>query len=107
MREMDRRDEEPHSPRARRLRQIEKDPPRYILAALGPQPRASMSTGLHEARREWQRLVLQVEDYRAAHGISDEIVALGSGERVAPGDLIARRIADYRRDRGLGMGIDL
>jgi RNA polymerase sigma factor (sigma-70 family) len=107
MREMDRRDEEPHSPRGRRLRQIEQDPPRYIVAALGPQPRASLKNGREGTRREWQRLVLQIEDYRQANGIADEIVALGRGERVPPADLITRRILDYRRDRGLGMGIEL
>jgi RNA polymerase sigma factor (sigma-70 family) len=107
MREMDQREEEPRSPRGRRLREIEHDPPRYILAAIGPEPRASTSTGLHDAQREWKRLVLQIEDYREANGIADDIVALGRGERVAPGDLIARRIVDYRRARGLGMAIEL
>ena len=107
MREMDQQEEAPRSPRGRRLREIEKDPPKYILAALGPAPRPSTKAGLHDAQREWKRLVLQIEDYREANGVADEIVALGRGERVAPGDLIARRIAHYRRSRGLGMAIDL
>jgi RNA polymerase sigma factor (sigma-70 family) len=107
MREMDQREEEPHSPRGRLLRKIEADPPPYILATLGPQPRASLKAGLEAARREWQRLVLQIEDYRQVNGIEDEVVALGRGERVPPGDLIARRILEFRRERGLGMGIEL
>jgi RNA polymerase sigma factor (sigma-70 family) len=107
MREIDQRDEEVRSPRGRRLREVENDPPRYIRAALGRQPTGHAKEGKQAARREWQRLVLQIEDYRAANGVTDQVVALGRGERVPPADLIARRIASYRRDRGLGMGIEL
>ena len=107
MREFDRREEEVRSPRGRRRREVEEAPPQYIIAALGRQPTGHPKDGNQGARREWQRLVLQIEDYREANGVTDQVRALGRGERVPPADLVARRIAKYRRDRGLGMGIEL
>jgi RNA polymerase sigma factor (sigma-70 family) len=106
MRAMDEREVEARSQRGRRLRDVENAPPRYILAALGREPAAHSRDG-QWARREWKRLVLQIEDYREANGVTDEVLALGRGERVPPANLIARSIAGYRRERGLSMGIEL
>lgn len=106
MREMDIRALEPGTPRGRRLREIETDPPRYIVAAIGRQPSALRKTGIEETRREWKRLVLEIEDYRKANGITDEIRPLGREVDEPRRDAIGRRIAHYRRDRGLAMAIE-
>jgi RNA polymerase sigma factor (sigma-70 family) len=107
MREMDAREEDVRSPRGRRLHEIENKPPRYIVAAIGRPPSPRAKDGQRLARLNWKRLVLQIEDYRTANGITDEVLALGRGQRVPPADLIAERIVSYRRERGLSLGIDL
>jgi RNA polymerase sigma factor (sigma-70 family) len=81
MREMDMRALEVTSPRGRRLREIEDDPPLYIVASIGRQPRAHRKTGGEEVKREWKRLVLEIEDYRKANGITDKVLPLGRDVR--------------------------
>jgi RNA polymerase sigma factor (sigma-70 family) len=105
MREMEIREMEPTSPRGRRLREIENDPPQYIVASIGRQPRVERKRGGEETKREWKRLVLEIEDYRKANGITDRVLPLGREVREPQRDALCRRIAHYRRDRGLDMGI--
>lgn len=105
IREMELREMEPTSPRGRRLREIENDPPRYIVAAIGRPPSIRRKRGGEEARLEWKRLVLEIEDYRKANDVTDRILPLGRDVREPQRDALCRRIAHYRDDRGLSMGI--
>jgi transcriptional regulator with XRE-family HTH domain len=106
MREMDVREQDVRSPRGRRLREIAEDPPAYIVASIGRTPRADPKDGGHEFRREWARLVLAIEDYRTANGITDRVLPLGSERHGAGREALARRMAGFRRERGLGLGFE-
>lgn len=77
MRELDQRDIAPHSARAARLRALEDDPPPYLLTAIGRPPVGGPTRGREQLRLEWRRLVLAIDDYRAAHRITDRYRALG------------------------------
>jgi DNA-binding CsgD family transcriptional regulator len=105
MREMEFREMEPTSPRGRRLREIENDPPQYIVAAIGRPPRLDRKRSAEEARREWKRLVLEIEDYRKANGVTDRVLPLGREVHEPQREALCRKIAHYRCDRGLSMGI--
>jgi RNA polymerase sigma factor (sigma-70 family) len=106
LREMDARAVEPISPRARRLREIENQPPQYIVAAIGREPRAGVKHARNALRREWKRLVLEIEDYRDAYGIADQVQPLVPEVSEPRRDGLRRRIATYRRERGMGIGIE-
>jgi RNA polymerase sigma factor (sigma-70 family) len=107
MREIDMRElDVATSPRGQRLREVEDDPPSYIVAAIGRPPRADPKNGGQELRRDWKRLVLAIEDYRTANGVTDQVLPLGVDERVPERDVLARRIAGFRRERGLGLGLE-
>ena len=105
MREMDTREMEPNSRRGRRLRELENDPPQYIVASIGRRPRVIRRDAGEELKREWKRLALEIEDYRSAKGITDRVNPLGRDVNDPRRDALVRRIADYRRDRGLSLGI--
>jgi DNA-binding CsgD family transcriptional regulator len=107
MREMDRRELEPTSPRGRRLREIENEPPRYITAAIGRPPRENPRRGDQALIREWKRLVLEIEDYRAANGITDAVMPLGREGGGPQHELLRQRIAGYRHERGFSKGIEI
>jgi DNA-directed RNA polymerase specialized sigma24 family protein len=106
MREMDLRELEPTSPRGRRLREIENEPPQYIVAAIGRRPAGNPKRGEQAVLREWKRLVLEIEDYRKANGITDRVLPLGRESDEPQRDVLKGRIAGYRRDRGLSVGIE-
>ena len=77
MRELDQRDIAPHSARAARLRALEDDPPPHLLTAIGRPPAAGPARGREQLRLEWRRIALAIDDYRAAHRITDRYHALG------------------------------
>jgi RNA polymerase sigma factor (sigma-70 family) len=106
MREMDLRELEPTCARGRRLREIESEPPQYIVAAIGRKPSGDPKRGHQKIQREWKRLVLEIEDYREANGITDRVLPLGRNTHEPQRDVLKRRIAGYRRDRGLSIGIE-
>ena len=106
-REMDRRELEPTTPRGRRLREIEREPPRYITAAIGRRPRENARGGDQALIREWKRLVLEIEDYRTANGVNHAVLPLGRESGDQQQELLRQRIAGYRRDRGLSKGIEI
>jgi DNA-directed RNA polymerase specialized sigma24 family protein len=60
--------ETPLSPRARRLRELEQDPPGWLVAEIGSPIRPTVKRGGMEARRDWRRAALAVDDYRSAIG---------------------------------------
>jgi RNA polymerase sigma factor (sigma-70 family) len=111
MREMDIQEHDVTSPRGRRLQQIEQAPPTYIVASLGSLaslPPHQRRHGFEETRREWRRLALAIEDYRSRHGVTDRVLALGEAHSADPArESLARRIAGFRRDRGLVREIEL
>ena len=78
MRELDQRDIAPRSARAARLRALEDDSPPYILSAIGRPPPTGPARGGEQLRLEWRRLALAIDDYRAAHRITDPYEALGT-----------------------------
>ena len=106
-RQMDLREMEPTGPRARRLRAIEASPPQYIVASIGRQPRVNRRTGGEQLRREWKRLVLQIEDYRAANGVTDRVLPIGRNGVGPQYETLKQHISEYRRDRGLSVGLEL
>jgi hypothetical protein len=95
MREMDIRELDVTSPRGQRLREVEDDPPPYVVSAIGRPPRADPKRGGQELRRDWRRLVLAIEDYRAANGVTDRVLPLGIDHRAPERDTLARRIAQF------------
>jgi DNA-directed RNA polymerase specialized sigma24 family protein len=64
-------------PAARRLDELERQPPAYLRAALGPPPPAGVKHG-HAARYAWRRAAALIERYRHEHGITDPAQALGA-----------------------------
>ena len=106
MREMDIRDQDVTSPRARRLREIEHDPPAYIVASIGVAPPTNPKRGGEEVRREWKRIALQIEDYRSAHGVTDRVMPLGPRAKAEAAQPLAKVIADFRRRRGLSVELE-
>lgn len=62
---------------AGRLDELERDPPRYLRAALGAPPAMSATKGRRSARLAWRRAALTIERYRAEHGIGDPARAFG------------------------------
>lgn len=73
-------------PLARRLDELEREPPAYLNAALGPPPPAGVKHG-HAARYAWRRAALLIERYRHEHQITDPARPLGQ----RPADREARR----------------
>jgi RNA polymerase sigma factor (sigma-70 family) len=65
-------------PRARRLRELEDGPPRWLVAEIGQIPR---SKGRRESNATrtlyWRRAALAIDDYRAMTGFDDDQRALG------------------------------
>jgi hypothetical protein len=67
------------SPRAARLRELEDDPPKWLVEAIGKPPaRTKSSSGVIVA---WRRAALAVDDYRKARGSER---AMESPEGAAP-----------------------
>ncbi len=59
-------------------------------------------------RKEWKRLALAIEDYRERHAITDPVLPLGEASWADPArETLARSIAGFRKDRGLGLGFEL
>ena len=107
LREIDIREHDATSPRSLRLRELENEPPRYVLAAIGRLPSPNRRGIAEETRREWRRLALAIDKFRDDNHVTDPFAALGS-DALAPGrDDLARRIADYRAERGLSRGFEL
>jgi DNA-directed RNA polymerase specialized sigma24 family protein len=69
------------SARVARLREVEANPPRYLRDAIGRPPKPSRRHGWEALRRDWRRLALAIEDYRAAYGVTDPRRALGPAAR--------------------------
>jgi len=100
IRQLDERDAAPHSERAARLKQLECDPPPFLLSAIGRPPRAGSGRGREHLRLEWRRIALAVDDYRAAHGISDRYRAFGrSGPGTGSSPATDRHALQQRIDR--------
>ena len=105
MREMDIDELGVRSPRAERLQQIERDPPSYIVASIGRPPRADPKRGGEELRLEWKRLALVIEDYRSAHEVTHPVLPLGPDDGLPARARLARRISQFREQRGLSRGM--
>ncbi len=104
--EIEARQIEPRSDRARLLGAIEHDPPAYMVRAIGLPPRARQHGATsQERRREWRRLALAIEDFRDAHSISDPRVAFGDVRRTAERSALERRIDEFSRSRQVDRGI--
>lgn len=56
------------SPRARRLQELEREPPAWLVAQIGPIPKATHKAGAEEWRRAWRRAAIALDDYRQAIG---------------------------------------
>lgn len=106
MREMDVREHDVTSPRGSRLRRLEEQPPKYLVASIGPSPRPHRKHGNEELRREWKRLAMSIEDFRAANGVADRVIALGNDPSLAGHRELSHRITQFRRERGLSRGIE-
>jgi hypothetical protein len=57
-------EQQPRSPRAARLRELEDEPPRWLVTAIGQPPGKSNRA---EATLAWRRAALAVDDYRRDH----------------------------------------
>jgi DNA-directed RNA polymerase specialized sigma24 family protein len=73
---------------ARRIDQLERQPPPYLLATLGPAIPGDAQRGGQTARLAWRRGALVIERYREEHGIADHVRPLGA----EPTDPLARRL---------------
>ena len=60
--------EKPSSPRAERLYRLERETPAWLVAEIGPPVRPTVRRGGTEARRDWRRAALALDDYRSAIG---------------------------------------
>jgi DNA-directed RNA polymerase specialized sigma24 family protein len=58
----------PSSRRAERLQWLEREPPAWLVAVIGPPIRPTVKRGGMEARRDWRRAALAIDDYRSAVG---------------------------------------
>lgn len=104
--EIEARRVEPRSDRAKLLVEIERDPPPYLVRAIGLPPRAASNrASSQDTRREWRRLALAVEDFRAAHSISDPRVAFGSVQRTPERAALEERISEFSQRRRVERGI--
>ncbi len=106
MREMDILEQDANSPRAQRLRELERAPHAYLTASIGNPPRPSRKQGGEQLLREWKRLTLAIEDYRETRGISDRALPLGPETKDPAQATLARRISSFRHQRGLGHGLE-
>lgn len=108
MREMDILGHDPKSPRAKRLRELERDPPKYLQASLGspPRPNGRNANATEDLRREWRRLALAIDDFRSVNGVADPVRALGKDPAPHGRSELAERVAAFRRDRGLSRGLE-
>ena len=97
LRELDQRDRAPTSDRAARLRELEDDPPVFLLRMIGQPPRPNRKHR-EQLRREWRRLALAIDDYRIAHQITDPCRAFGP----RPDALDAPRCEDFALDQRIG-----
>jgi DNA-directed RNA polymerase specialized sigma24 family protein len=88
--EIEERSQPPRTERVARLRALEAEPPRYLRDAIGRAPAISRRKGWEEVRREWRRLALAIEDFRADFGITDPRRALGGA-----GKTRAHRVRRY------------
>lgn len=104
--EIEAREVEPRSPRARLLAELERDPPAYLVRAIGVPPRVDTSrASSQEARREWRRLALAVEDFRTAHSITDQRVAFGNVQLTPERAALEARIDGFTKGRRIDRGI--
>ena len=78
-------DREPASPRAARLRELEDDPPKWLMEAIGRAPSRNKTSAY--AVLAWRRAALAIDDYRRDHGWQSNKVALGP----QPAEPAARR----------------
>ena len=107
MREMDIREQEISAPRAARLRELEDEPPSYLVASIGMPPRSGPKVGQGDRAREWRRLALAIEDYRSATGVTDRVFPLGTDNTPSVAkESLQQRIAQFRRARGLSRGLE-
>ena len=102
LREIEVREIEPRSDRARRLASIERDPPVYLVNEIGWPPRANPKEGGHEVRREWCRLALEIEDFRVERNVNDPRLALGNGPPDPGREALEHRVSEFTRARQLG-----
>jgi hypothetical protein len=106
LREMDIREHEVTSARGLRLRKLEDDPPRYLLASIGRLPSPNRRGVPDDIRREWRRLALAIDDFRETHQVTDPVAALGSDPGIPGRDELALRMSAYRAERGLSRGLE-
>ena len=67
-------DQQPRSPRAARLQELEEQPPRWLAQAIGQPPG---TTGPSGALLAWRRAALAIDDYRRDQGVKLGDVGLG------------------------------
>jgi hypothetical protein len=96
------------SPRAARVRELEDDPPEWLVGAIGARPgRSKSSSGVILA---WRRAALALDDYRRARG---EQRSLRAVRREADSDTrqcherAQRAVAHLRAERGRRHGREL
>ena len=73
-----RQDERDLPPRVRRLRQLESDPPKWLLDEIGPVPQSRGGrVGSATRKLRWRRAALAIDDYRRLSEYTDPEKALG------------------------------
>lgn len=103
--EIESREIEPRSNRARRLAELERDPPAYLVREIGVPPSTNPRNGSQELRREWRRLALAIDDFRTAHGITDTTATLKPASPTPARDELQHRVDEFTRTRRLSRGI--
>ena len=93
------------SARAARLRELETKPPGYLVREIGRLPPAQRHLSHADARREWRRLAISIDDYRERYAITDNRTALGpkpsSSEQLVERRALESGIAEWALQRGL------
>lgn len=77
------------SPRAARLRELEEDPPEWLMSAVGRRPGRTKSDSASVLG--WRRAALVIDDFRQSYGYDSRTDAIGA----IPIDPVARR--SYQR----------
>jgi RNA polymerase sigma factor (sigma-70 family) len=110
LRDLERIESATRTPRADRLRALEAEPPAFLLSAIGRLPRASPKRGGAFLQLEWRRLALAIDDFRAAHNITDPVHPFGASD-VAREDVQRReldvQVARFTEARSIDRGRSL
>jgi hypothetical protein len=100
----------PLPPRAQRLRDLEREPPAWLVDVIGGRPRSIRKRSQHSnERRGWRRAALALDDYRRHAGEqavrSDGLSRVPrDGQGKCPHARAVAAVDDLMRERGLDAG---